>query len=51
MARIRLVVDTSYAMDPRIRLFKEEDLQKKLDYKQAKRNVFKQREKEEEMVF
>jgi DnaJ family protein C protein 2 len=50
MTRIRQVVDNAYAADPRISLFKQEDLRKKQEYKQGKRNVFKQKELEEEAV-
>ena len=50
MARIRQVVDNAYACDPRLVLFKQQDQRKKMEIKEAKRMVQRQRQIEEENV-
>ncbi|CAG7721397.1 unnamed protein product [Allacma fusca] len=50
MSRIRNVVDNSYAVDPRISMFKEEDVQKKLEKKLARQNAVKLKQMEEQKI-
>lgn len=50
MARIRQVVDNAYACDPRVEIFKQEDQRRKMEIKEAKRMVQRQRQMEEENV-
>ncbi|GLH14137.1 Uncharacterized protein GBIM_18540 [Gryllus bimaculatus] len=48
MSRIRLLVDTAYALDPRIHKFKQDDKDRKLAAKQAKKDAARARIEEEE---
>ncbi|KAJ9587209.1 hypothetical protein L9F63_019289, partial [Diploptera punctata] len=48
MARIRTLVDTAYNMDPRIQKFKQEDKDRKMAAKQAKKVAARARQEEEE---
>ncbi|XP_034935079.1 dnaJ homolog subfamily C member 2 [Chelonus insularis] len=50
MARIRSLVDTAYAVDPRIKKFQQEDKDKKLAAKRAKQEAAKARQMEEERL-
>jgi len=50
MTRIRQVVDNSYSCDPRLVLFKQEDIRKKMEIKEAKKKVHRQKQLEEENV-
>ncbi|XP_066995492.2 dnaJ homolog subfamily C member 2 [Anabrus simplex] len=48
MARIRTLVDTAYNLDPRIHKFKQDDKNRKLAAKQARRDAARARQEEEE---
>ncbi|XP_064488110.1 dnaJ homolog subfamily C member 2-like [Ornithodoros turicata] len=48
MQRIRQLVDTAYACDPRVQRFKEEDKEKKLAQKRAKQEAARLKAEEEE---
>ncbi|PSN53630.1 DnaJ subfamily C member 2 [Blattella germanica] len=48
MTRIRTLVDTAYNLDPRIQKFKQEDKDRKLAAKEAKKNAARARIEEEE---
>jgi DnaJ family protein C protein 2 len=50
MARIRNLVDTAYTLDPRILKFKQEDKDRKLAVKQAKKDAARARQEEEDRV-
>jgi DnaJ family protein C protein 2 len=50
MARIRSLVDTAYSLDPRILKFKQEDKDRKLAVKQAKKDAARARQEEEDRV-
>jgi DnaJ family protein C protein 2 len=50
MARIRNLVDTAYSLDPRIMKFKQEDRDRKLALKQAKKDAARARQEEEDRV-
>jgi len=50
MARIRNLVDTAYSLDPRIQKFKQEDKDRKLAVKQAKKDAARARQEEEDRV-
>ncbi|KAL0273066.1 UNVERIFIED_CONTAM: hypothetical protein PYX00_005829 [Menopon gallinae] len=50
MSRIRSLVDLAYELDPRIAKFRNEDKEKKLAYKRAKKEAAKAKQEEEERV-
>lgn len=50
MTRIRQLVDNAYACDPRVARFKEEEKNRKLAQKQAKKEAARLRAEEEEKV-
>ncbi|XP_046568154.1 dnaJ homolog subfamily C member 2-like [Haliotis rubra] len=50
VSRIRLLVDNSYACDPRIQKFKDEEKEKKLAAKRAKQEAARLRAEEEDRV-
>ena len=50
MARIRSLVDNAYNLDPRIQRFIQEDKDKKLAAKEAKKQAARARQEEEERV-
>lgn len=50
MARLRRLVDNTYACDPRIAKFKEEDKERRLAQKKAKADAIRQKQEEEERI-